>query len=134
MPSIMRDILSRFRKTHIGCYFKGVSQINKKKVHITFILFLVFSFIVLPAVAFPLLIRLNQLDRFGYVLGGYFGIATQITSLYFKEARIWRLRLFDYTDGRKVGMWVNILILAISALIFCYGIYYVAFGWTAQNV
>ena len=92
---------------------------------------MVLSFIVLPATAFALLIRIGQVERFSFALGGYLGIATQIVSLNLKEARIWRLHLFDYETKNKAlsGKWLNVLVLSISAIVFCYGVYYLFWGW-----
>ena len=105
---------------------------DKKKIKLPLIVFMVFSFIILPAVAFPLLIHIGQVDRFAFLIGGYLGIATQVVSLCLKEARIWRLRLFDYEE-KKTGKWISIIILTISAVIFCYGIYYIFFSWQVSS-
>ena len=99
-------------------------------------IFVIFSFIILPAVAFPILITLNQVARFSFTLAGYWGIAAQSISLYLRESRIWALRLFSYSDEKKtgkkiVGKSINISILMISIAIFCFGVYYLAFGWKA---
>ena len=103
----------------------------KKKLNLPLLIFIIISFIILPVTAFPLLIKIDQIERFTFVLAGYFGAATQIVSLSLKEARVWRLRLFEYADNEKyyVGKWINIIVLSVSILFFCYGIYYMFFGW-----
>ena len=106
---------------------------QEKNTKLLLITFIVLSFVVLPAVAFPLLGYIDQVERFSFLLGGYFGISTQIVSLHFKEARIWRVRVFDYDDDKnarkKVGKLINVILLVISTIIFCFGIYYLIIGW-----
>ena len=101
---------------------------KKKKQNWFVLIFALVSFIVVPAVSLPLLISSNQLDRFGYILAGYWAIAVQIISLCLKEARIWRLRLFDYENSenpkKSIGKWLNILMLTVGTAILCFGIYH----------
>jgi len=108
---------------------------EKKKSNIPIILFIILSFIILPAVAFPVLIHINQVDRFSFVFCGYLGIATQVVSFYLREARIWRLRFFDFSDEKpkkkRAGKWINVIILTTSITLFCYGIYHIFFGWNS---
>ena len=101
----------------------------KKKIRLPLMIFILLSFVVLPAIAFPLLIYINQIERFSFILCGYLGMATQIVSLSLKETRIWRLHMFDYEDKNEVGKWINILILLLSAMILCYGVYFLFWGW-----